>query len=56
MYYCRGVKLPDDALVYEEKYKFKADKMILSDHVEIYEDLHPRQVRPRGIRLRPQED
>ncbi len=39
MYYSRDVKLPDDAWVYEETDKFKADKMILGEREIISEML-----------------
>lgn len=35
MFYCRYVTLPDDAIIYEENKAFKADKLILSDRIEI---------------------
>ena len=35
MIYCRLVTIPDDALVYVEENKFKADRMILSDRQKI---------------------
>ena len=37
MYYMRSVRIPDDARVYEEKNKWKADRIILGERIPISE-------------------